>query len=115
MKKFKVLSLGLSLAASLTQTIQAIDITGSIDMGGTATLNSTLLGSASAATGFSAVTVGGTPTGAFAGTFGDSVTWSAFSWPSSTTVAPLWVLTDATTGWTYSFNLNNVTVKSQDD
>ncbi|HEY6226601.1 MAG TPA: VPDSG-CTERM sorting domain-containing protein [Verrucomicrobiae bacterium] len=115
MKTLKALSLTIALASALTAPVQAIMINGSIDMSGTATLNNTLLGSASAATGFSAVTVGGTPTGSFTGTFGDAVTWSAFSWPSSTTVAPLWVFTDAGTGWTYSFNLDNVTVKSQDN
>jgi hypothetical protein len=115
MKTLKVLSLVLAVAGALTQPVQAIMINGSIDMSGTATLNNNLLGSATAATAFSAVTVGGTPTGAFSGTVGDSATWSAFSWPSSTTVAPLWVFTDAGTGWTYSFNLDNVAVKSQDN
>src|SRR4051812_36350506 len=115
MKTLKALGLALAVAGALTQPVQAIMINGSVDMSGTATLNSTSLGSASAATAFASASVGGTPTGAFVGTAGDSVNWSAFTWPSSTTVAPLWLYTDATTGWTYSFNLDNVAVKSQDN
>jgi hypothetical protein len=100
-----ILALGMVIAA------QAIPITGTIDMGGTATLNSTSLGSATAATAFSAVTVGGLPTGTFAGTFGASVTWSGFSWPSNVLVSPLWTFTFG--GNTYSFDLAHVSVFSQ--
>ena len=102
-----ILALGMAIAA------QAIPITGSIDMSGTATLNNTLLGSATAATAFSAVTVGGTPTGSFAGTSGASVTWSGFSWPSNVLVAPLW--TFMFLGNIYSFDLAHVSVASQDN
>jgi hypothetical protein len=102
-----ILALGMVIAA------QAIPITGSIDMSGTATLNSTFLGSATAATAFSAVTVGGAPTGSFAGTFGASVTWSGFSWPSNVLVAPLWTFMFGAN--TYSFDLANVSVFSQDN
>jgi hypothetical protein len=90
---------------------QAIPITGSIDMSGTATLNSTFLGSATAATAFTGVTVGGAPTGAFAGTFGASVTWSGFSWPSNILVSPLRTFVFGAN--TYSFDLANVSVFSQ--
>jgi hypothetical protein len=100
-----ILALGMAIAA------HAIPITGSIDMSGTATLNSTFLGSATAATAFSAVTVGGAPTGSFAGTFGASVTWSGFSWPSNVLVAPLWTFVFGAN--TYSFDLANVSVFSQ--
>jgi VPDSG-CTERM motif len=86
-------------------------ITGLIDMSGTATLNDTLLGSATAATAFTGVTVGGAPTGTFAGTFGASVTWSGFSWPSNVLVAPLWTFMFGAN--TYSFDLANVSVSSQ--
>jgi hypothetical protein len=88
-------------------------INGAIDMSGTATLNDTLLGSATAATAFTAVTVGGTPTGTFTGTFGTSVTWKAFSWPSNVLVDTLW--TFMFSGKTYSFDLANVSVFSQDN
>jgi VPDSG-CTERM motif len=85
-------------------------ITGAIDMSGTATLNSTSLGSATAATGFSGVTVGGSPTGSFFGTFGQPVTWSAFSWPSNVLVSQLWAFG---IGLPYSFDLANVSIVSQ--
>jgi hypothetical protein len=100
-----ILALGMAIAA------QAVPITGSIDMSGTATLNSTFLGSATAATAFNAVTVGGTPTGTFTGTFGAPVTWGAFTWPSNVPVNPLWTFTFG--GNTYSFDLAHVTVSSQ--
>jgi hypothetical protein len=82
-------------------------------MSGTAVLNSMLLGSATAATSVSSVTVGGIPTGSFAGTAGSSVTWVGFSWPSIIPVTPLWTFTSG--GSTYSFDLNSVTVDSQDN
>jgi hypothetical protein len=87
-------------------------ITGSIDMSGTANnLNNTLLGSATSVAFFTAVTVGGSPTGTFAGTAGSSVTWHGFSWPSNVLVAPLWTFVSGAT--TYSFDLANVSVFSQ--
>jgi hypothetical protein len=113
MKTLKALSLALALAGALTQPVQAIMIDGSVDMSGTATLNNTLLGSATAATSFSGVTVGGVPTGAFTGTAGDSVTWSPFGWNPATTPVALWSFVDGGTGWTYKFRLDNVTVDSQ--
>jgi hypothetical protein len=102
-----ILALGMAIAA------QAIPITGTIDMSGTATLNNTSLGSATAVTAFTGVTVGGAPTGTFAGTFGAAVTWSGFSWPSNVLVAPLWTFVFGAN--TYSFDLANVTVSSQDN
>ena len=116
MKTLKALSLAIAVAGALTIPVQATMINGVIDMSGSATLDSTLLGSATKATAFSAVTVGGTSNGSFTGTGGDAVTWSAFGWnPSTTPVAPLWTFTDAGTGWTYSFELDNINVVSQDN
>ena len=109
------------LASALTvlfgaSSLHAVPITGSIDMSGTAVLDSTLLGSATSATSFSSVTVGGVPTGAYVGTLGDSVSWSAFGWaPATTPVTPLWTFINAGTGYTYSFDLSTVTVVSQDN
>jgi VPDSG-CTERM motif len=100
------------LALGMVIAVQAIPITGSIDMSGTANnLNNTLLGSATSVAFFTGVTVGGAPTGTFAGTVGSSVTWSGFSWPSNALVAPLWTFVSGAT--TYSFDLANVTVFSQ--
>jgi hypothetical protein len=99
------------LAVGMVIAAQAIPITGTIDMSGTATLNNTFLGSATAATAFTGATVGGAPTGTFAGTFGSSVTWSGFSWPSNVLVAPLWTFVFGAN--TYSFDLANVSVFSQ--
>src|SRR5438552_11282248 len=92
----------------------AVPVTGSVDMSGTAFLDNTLLGSATKANSFSGVTVGGIPTGSFAGTVGDSVTWSPFGWnPATTPVNPLWTYNDIVTGFTYSFNLASVSIDSQ--
>jgi VPDSG-CTERM motif len=97
-------------------SVQAIPIAGEIDMSGTANLNSTLLGSATKASSFGAVSVGGVPTGSYVGTLGDSVNWNGFGWnPATTPVNPLWSFTDAGTGFTYSFNLATVGVVSQDN
>jgi hypothetical protein len=95
------------------QQAEAAKITGSIDMTGTASLNSTFLGSASATTGFGPVTVGGLPDGTFTGTFGSSVTWNNFSWPSATSVNPLWSFSKG--GVDYSFTLESVTVDTQNN
>ena len=97
------------------QQAQAAQITGSIDMSGTATLDNVSLGSATKATSFSAVTVGGTPTGSFTGTSGNSASWNAFTFGSSADVTPLWTFTDAGTGWTYTFDLDSNTIVSQDN
>ena len=81
-------------------------------MSGTANnLNNTLLGSATSVAFFTGVTVGGSPTGAFTGTVGSSVTWSGFSWPSNVLVAPLWTFVSGAN--TYSFDLANVSISSQ--
>lgn len=116
MKSLKLLTVTLALTALVAASTQAIPITGSVDMSGTATLDSTLLGSAGSATAFTGVTVGGVPTGSYAGTFGDSVTWKAFGWnPSTAPVTSLWSYHDIVTGFTYTFDLASVTVKSQDN
>ena len=110
--KIKWLILTGAVALSAFTTAQAVPITGEVDMGGTVTLNNSLLGSATSATNFTAVTVGGTPTGSFTGTFGDGVTWHAFSWPGGS-ASPLWSFTDSGTGDTYSFALSTDSVVSQ--
>jgi hypothetical protein len=105
------LASGLSL---LSAVAYAIPISGTVDMSGTVFLNNALLGSATAATTFSGVTVGGIPTGSFTGTAGDSVTWMPFAWnPASTPVNPLWTYTDGGTGYTYSFSLASLAVEEQ--
>jgi len=100
------------MALVAIKTAQATPITGEIDMSGTVTLNSINLGSASAATSLTAVTVGGTPTGSYAGTFGDSVAWHAFSWPGGS-ASPLWSFTDIATSDTYSFALTTDSIVTQ--
>lgn len=98
------------------QQAEAANISGSIDMSGTAILDNSLLGSATKVTSVSGASVGGIPTGSFTGTAGDAVTWNGFGWnPSTTPVTPLWTFTDAGTGSTYSFTLNSVSVDSQDN
>jgi hypothetical protein len=111
-----LLGVGLLTVVLVSGKSQAAYISGSVDMSGTAILDNTLLGSATSATSFMAVSVGGIPTGAFAGTAGDSVTWSAFGWnPSTTPVTPLWTYFDGGTGWTYTFDLLTISVDSQDN
>jgi len=101
-------------SALLCQQVQAIPITGSVDMSGTATLDNPLLGSATQATAFTGVTVGGTPTGSYVGTAGSIVTWNAFGWtPPSTPVGSLWSFVSG--GLTYSFHLSTVSVAGQSD
>ena len=101
--------------ALCTQQAQATPISGEIDMSGTAVLDSQFLGSATKMTSASGVTVGGVPTGSFAGTFGDSVTWNSFGWNPFFTGTPTWTFTDAGTGWTYSFLLSGITVEEQNN
>ena len=100
---------------AMAATAHATKITGNIDMGGTATLDSQLLGSATKVTSFSSVRTGdGTGTGTFAGLDDLAVTWNAFGWnPSTTPVNPLWTFNNA--GITYTLVLNNVSVDSQDN
>lgn len=109
---FSLVAVGLVTAVLFTQPASAIPITGSVDMSGTVFLNNMNLGSATAATAFSGVTVGGVPTGSFAGTAGSSVTWNPFGWnPATTPVTPLWSFVFG--AFTYSFDLASVSVVSQ--
>ena len=63
-----ILSINAGVIVSMAATsLQAIPITGSIDMNGTVTLNNTSLGMATAAASFSNVEVGGIPTGSYTG------------------------------------------------
>jgi hypothetical protein len=103
------LILGAAMALAAV-SVQATPITGEIDMSGTATLNSINLGTATGATSFSGVSVGGGPTGAFAGTTGATVSWNAFTWPGGS-ANPLWTFTLA--GLTYTFALSSDSVVAQ--
>ena len=115
MKNNKWLTIaGIVASLGLASAVQAVPITGSVDMSGTATLNNISLGSATAATSLSAVTVGGTPTGSFTGTAGDSVSWSGFAF-SGGSASPLWTYTDAGTGYTYKFNLTSDSIVTQNN
>ena len=114
MNTIKILALPLAAASMMALSVHANTITGSVDMSGTVFLDNTHLGSAKSATGFTGVTVGGLPDGSYTGTAGSSVTWNAFGWnPSTAPVSPLWTFTSG--GRTYSFDLGNVTIKSQDN
>jgi hypothetical protein len=96
----------------LSHRAAAVPITGQVTMGGTAMLNNMSLGSATAATAFSGVTVNNPANGSYAGTAGSAVTFNAFSWnPSSAPVSPLWSFISG--GRTYQFNLTSLTVVSQ--
>ena len=111
--KNKWLMLASAVVLSAVTTVQAIPISGEVDMSGSVTLNNVNLASASAATAFSGVTVGTLPqnaTGSFAGTQGTAVTWKAFSWPGGS-ANPLWTFTSG--GLTYTFVLLTDSVAQQ--
>jgi hypothetical protein len=113
MKNILLVAAALFASVLFSEHAQAIPITGTVDMSGTATLDNIFLGSANAATGFSGVTVGGTPTGAFTGTAGSSVTWSPFNWIIPTLPGTLWSYVSGTR--TYSFVLSTVSVVLQNN
>ena len=114
--KNKMIKLAVVAAASvaLAQTVQATPITGSISMNGTATLNSKSLNLATAATSLSGVTESGaTASGSFAGVAAaDSVAWVGFAFTGGS-ASPLWIFTDALTGYTYSFALTTDSISTQ--
>ncbi len=108
----KALMAAFAVALLACTTAQAVPITGQVTMAGTATLNNTQLGSATAATAFSGVTVINPATGSYAATLGSAVTFNPFSWnPSSAPVSPLWSFVSG--GRTYTFNLGSLNIVSQ--
>jgi hypothetical protein len=117
--KNKCLVVGAVVAfVAFTATVQAIPITGSINFqGGTATLNSPSVTTATAITAFGgaptvATALGVAPTGSFTGTGGTAVTFvpTGFTFSpglSPNPVNPLWSFVFG--GNTYSFSLSSVT------
>jgi hypothetical protein len=119
MKNKMTILLGAASAMVLAQATQATPITGVIDISGTATLNNPL-GSATAISSYTDLFINsGAQTGAFApvdaGPHGDTVTMAAFGWNPVTGLPadPLWTFSDPGTGFTYSFDLNSLTVQTQ--
>jgi|ERR1035441_2376595 hypothetical protein len=104
-----------AMALGLAATVQAIPITGEVDMSGTVTLDNALLGSATKATAFTGVTVGGVPTGNFTGSATSIATWVGFGWNPFVAPAtqPLWYFDYA--GNHFSFDLTAATVMHQDN
>jgi hypothetical protein len=121
MKSNTVKGLALLVAvAGMTANVHAIPIpNGSeVDMSGTATLDSTFLGLATKATAFSAVTVGGTPSGGYSLVpTGTAVTWSPFGWNPASLPSPLWTFTvpPGPGAGTYTFTLSTVTIVTQNN
>jgi hypothetical protein len=112
MKKILALMAAAVVTLALTQSASAVQISGKVDMVGTLNLDAGSLATASAVTAFGPATVIPTPNGAFLGTAGSAVTFTPFSWnPASTPVNPLWSFVSG--GWTYTFDLNNITFVSQ--
>jgi hypothetical protein len=108
-KTISVLAAGLIACGLLCQQAQAITITGTVRMNGDVTLDSQDLATAKSATFINPAATVSSGTGSYAGTAGDSVTFSAFGWsPATTPVNPLWSFTDAGTGDTYQFNLGTI-------
>lgn len=98
--------------AAFAPQAQAIPITGRIDFGGIANVNTGNPGTATAFTGFSNVSVSNfgaiSPTGAYAGLGGTTgVTMNPFSFnPFVAPAGPLWTFMSG--GVTYSFNLTGL-------
>lgn len=93
--------------------LSAVQISGTIEMGGTATLNNTL-SSATAIHAFNNVVVQGTPSGSFTGVSpGISALWNAFSWDPSSLPVTLWTFAGGPSSWTYSFVLNDISFVAQ--
>ena len=112
--KTKILAFACAVVSMAATSLQALPVTGTVDMSGTAILDNTLLGSANGVTSFGVVTVGGIPDGTFTGTAGAAVTWNPFNWnPANTPIIPLWTYTVGLT--TYSFDLTTVSVDDQDN
>jgi hypothetical protein len=100
-----------AVMASLSMPAQAVPITGQIDLSGTATADSSDFLTAHEFESFTGVTVGGAPSGTYAGV-ADSQAVSmpnpvVFA-PTPLPVSPLWTFTIGTT--TYDFNLTSLTV-----
>ena len=113
--KYKALSLlaaGLLSGVLFCNQAQAILITGSIEMGGKATLDNANLGSATKATVVTGSSVQ-LADGTFTGTDDTGVTWNTpFAWnPPNTPIDNLWSFTFD--GKTYAFDLTTVTIVSQ--
>ncbi len=114
MKRTTIAILSAGICGLLIQAAQADPITGQINMGGTATLNSPSLGSATADLGNSAVVISGTASGSYSGVpQGTSVpTFNGFAFTGAS-VSPLWSFTVGS--WTYSFDLSSDHVVAQSD
>ncbi|MBC8094496.1 MAG: hypothetical protein H7Y43_01670 [Akkermansiaceae bacterium] len=104
--------LAAATAALLTiSSVQAVQITGTIRMAGSVTLNTTDLSTADNTTAFGVVFVT-TGDGSYTGTAGNLVTWKNFGWnPSTAPVNDLWKFTYL--GNAYTFDLANITSVSQ--
>jgi hypothetical protein len=101
-----------AVMASLSMSVQAIPITGQIDLTGTATADNSDFLAAHEFTSFSGVTVGGLPSGTYAGVAdGQAVSMPSpvvFAPTPNLPVSPLWTFTIGAT--TYDFNLTSLSV-----
>ncbi len=106
------LAVAVLACGSFVPQAQAVPITGQVTMAGTATLNNMNLGSATAATSFSGVTVINPTTGSYAAppTIGSSVNFNGFIFGGGG-VTPLWSF--SANGLLYRFNLVSSTIVSQ--
>ncbi len=101
-----------AVIASLSMSAEAIPITGQIDLSGTATADSSDFLTATEFESFTGVTVGGAPSGTYAGVAdGQAVSMAnpvVFAPTPVLPVSPLWTFTIGTT--TYDFNLKSLSV-----
>lgn len=105
--------LAIALAGVLTISVRATPITGSVSISGGAVFDTTNLATATKVTSFNSALVS-SDTGAYAGTFGDAVTYKPFGFnPSTAPITSLWSYTDAGTGYTYSLDLTSLSIAKQ--
>ncbi|MEO7297670.1 MAG: hypothetical protein ABI042_03725 [Verrucomicrobiota bacterium] len=112
--KNKYILAGVIALVGLTASVQAIPITGTIQLGGTVQFNTTSLQSATIATFPVNDIQVSSGSGSYTGTAGAApVTFNTFNFSSTglNTVSPLWSF--VWTGKTYQFNLESITTVSR--
>ena len=105
---------GAVLALALTSSAFAVPVTGTIQITGDVTFNTSSLLTATSATfpgSPDAVVTSGTGSYSAPGVAGSEVVFSSFTFvaPGAQVVAPLWSFLNTTNGLTYTFNLSSIT------
>lgn len=101
-------------------SMQAVPITGTVHMSGVVTFDTADLATATSATFSNPAGLVSSGTGSYAAPAvlpGQTVNFFPFTFAATgpQVVAPLWSFLDAVNGWTYSFNLANITAITRTD